>query len=281
MTNEAATHIRLDPRWDRIVARERSADEAFWYSVKTTGVFCRPSCPSRLARPENVRLHDTIEDARASGARPCRRCNPEGLSESEVNIARVEQACRINAASPRPPTLIELASACELSPGRFHHVFKAVTGLTPHAYTKAHRAQTAREALLITASVTAGVHASCFGATSRFYDDAPGMFGMAPARYRDGGDGERLRFAVGACGLGEVLVASSDVGVVAILLGDEPDALVRELQDRFSKAELVGPDADYEAVVAQVVALVDCGEALDLRLDIRGTIFQQRVWEAL
>ena len=181
MPVEAATHVRLDPRWDRVVARDRSADGTFWYSVKTTGVFCRPSCPSRLARPENVSLHETIDDARASGARPCRRCNPEGLSESEVNIARVEQACRIIAASQRPPTLLELASASELSPGRFHHVFKAVTGMTPHAYKKAHRAQTARKALLITGSVTAGVQASGFGATSRFYDDAPAMFGMAPA----------------------------------------------------------------------------------------------------
>jgi AraC family transcriptional regulator of adaptative response/methylated-DNA-[protein]-cysteine methyltransferase len=220
-------------------------------------------------------LHDTLADARA-----CRRCPPAGLSEAEVNIARVEAACRAIARAEWPPRLAALAAAAELSPGHFHRLFKTVTGVTPRAYAAARRAEAARAALTESSTVTEAIHAAGLGA-SRFYGDASAMLGMTPARYRGGGARERLRFAVGRCALGEVLVASSDAGVAAILLGDDPDALARDLQDRFPRAELVGGDPAYEAVVAQAVGLVDRGEPLDLPLDVRGTLFQRRVWAAL
>jgi AraC family transcriptional regulator of adaptative response/methylated-DNA-[protein]-cysteine methyltransferase len=271
-----------DPRWARIVARDKSADGAFWYSVATTGIYCRPSCPSRAAKPENVTIHDRLAAARASGARPCRRCNPEGSSMDAENAAIVERACRTIEAADRPPSLAKLADAAELSPGYFHRLFKIATGLTPKGYAAAHRARRVRESLRETETVTAAIYDAGFGSNGRFYEASTGLLGMTPSAYRQGGARERLRFAVGQCSLGAVLVASSDKGVAAILLGDDPDALARDLQDRFPNAELIGGDPGYEAMVARVVGFVEApGAGLDLPLDVRGTAFQQRVWQAL
>ena len=261
-----------DPRWARVVARDKSADGAFWYSVRTTGVYCRPSCPSRTANAANVTLHDSLAAARATGARPCRRCNPEGSSAEAENAALVERACR----------LIETAEAAELSPGYFHRIFKAQTGLTPKAYAAAHRARRVRAELTRSSTVTEAIYDAGFNSNGRFYETARAVLGMTPTRYRAGGVDEELRFAVGQSSLGAILVASSAKGVASILIGDDPDTLVRDLQDRFPKARLVGGDADYEALVARVVGFVEQPTlGLDLPLDVRGTAFQQRVWQAL
>lgn len=271
-----------DPRWPRILARDASADGVFFYSVATTGIYCRPSCPSRAARPENVTIHDTLAEARATGRRPCRRCRPEGSSVAEESAALVEQACRTIERAETPPPLAALAQAVELSPAHFHRLFKAQTGLTPRGYAAAHRAARLRERLAAGEPVTRAMHDAGFGASSRFYAQASDLLGMKPSHYRDGGTRERLRFAIGESTLGAVLVASSARGVAAILLGDDAGALLRELQDRFPRAELVGGDAGYDALVAQVVAFVEAPAiGLDLPLDIRGTAFQQRVWDAL
>lgn len=271
-----------DPRWARIVARDRSADGRFWYSVATTGVYCRPSCPSRTANPANVTLHDTLEGARATGCRPCKRCNPDGSSSDAENAALVEQACRMIENRDGDVALTELAEAVELSPGYFHRLFKAQTGLTPKAYAAAHRAERVRDTLAGGASVTEAIYEAGFRSSGRFYAQSSAALGMTPARYRRGGADEILRFAVGQCSLGAILVASSDKGVASILLGDDPDRLVRDLQDRFPAARLVGGDANYERLVAEVVGFVETpGIGLDLPLDVRGTAFQQRVWQAL
>ncbi|WP_414901874.1 bifunctional DNA-binding transcriptional regulator/O6-methylguanine-DNA methyltransferase Ada [Sphingomonas flavalba] len=271
-----------DPRWARIVARDRSADGAFWYSVATTGVYCRPSCPSRTARPDNVTIHATLAAARATGARPCRRCNPDGASTREQGAAIIAAACRTIAAAERPPSLTALAAAAGLSPGYFHRLFKAETGLTPRAYAAAHRAGRVRAQLADGASVTEAIYGAGYGSNGRFYAEATGLLGMTPGRYRAGGTDETLRFAIAQSALGAILVASSDAGVAAILLGDDPDALARDLQDRFPHARLIGGDAAYEALVATVVGFVEApGTGLALPLDIRGTAFQQRVWQAL
>ena len=271
-----------DPRWTQVVARDRTADGRFWYSVATTGVYCRPSCPSRRANPANVTLHDSLASARATGCRPCKRCNPEGSSAAEENAALIEQVCRMIEGAEGAVPLAELAAAAELSPAYFHRLFKAQTGVTPRAYGDAHRARRVQAHLVRGAGVTEALYAAGFNSSSRFYDRAEGMLGMAPQRYRRGGVRETLHFAVAQCALGAVLVASSAKGVAAILLGDDADALVRDVQDRFPQAELVGGDAGYEAVVAKVVGLVeDPAQGLNLPLDIRGTAFQQRVWQAL
>ena len=271
-----------DPRWARIVARDKTADGRFWYSVSTTGVYCRPSCPSRAANPRNVQLHDCLEDARATGFRPCARCNPDGPSLEAGNAALVARACRIIEESETEPSLEELAHAIGRSAGYFHRVFKAKTGLTPKDYAAAARAKRVREGLVSGNSVTEAIYDAGFNSSGRFYEKSTGMLGMTPSQYRDGGTNEDIRFAVGQTSLGAIVVASSRKGVAAILLGDDADELVRDLQDRFPRARLIGADKDYEAMVARVVGFVEAPEiGLDLPLDVRGTAFQQRVWQAL
>jgi AraC family transcriptional regulator of adaptative response/methylated-DNA-[protein]-cysteine methyltransferase len=274
--------VTNDPRWARIVARDKSADGQFWYSVATTGVYCRPSCPSRRANPVNVQLHDTLAHAKATGFRACRRCNPDGPSLEVGNAAMVADACRRIEQSEEEPSLAELADAAGRSAGYFHRVFKAITGLTPKDYAAAHRAAKVRQGLEDGASVTAAIYDAGFNSSGRFYEKSTGMLGMTPTRYRAGGANEDIRFAVGETTLGAILVASSRKGVASILLGDDPDALVRDLQDRFPKARLIGGDRDYEALVSRVVGFVEAPQlGLDLPLDVRGTAFQQRVWQAL
>jgi AraC family transcriptional regulator, regulatory protein of adaptative response / methylated-DNA-[protein]-cysteine methyltransferase len=282
LRDDAAIATVNDPRWARVVARDRSADGEFWYSVATTGVYCRPSCPSRGANPRNVAFHSTLEAATATGFRACKRCNPDGVSQDAGNAVLVEKACRLIEQSDESLSLEKLADAVELSAGYFHRLFKATTGLTPKDYACAHRASRVREGLARGRSVTEAIYDAGFNSSSRFYEKSTGMLGMTPTRYREGGTNEEIRFAIGQSSLGAILVASSAKGVVAILIADDPDELARDLQDRFPKARLVGGDRDYEALVARVVGLVEAPTlGLDLPLDVRGTAFQQRVWQAL
>jgi AraC family transcriptional regulator of adaptative response/methylated-DNA-[protein]-cysteine methyltransferase len=278
----APPSVADDPRWARIVARDKTADGHLWYSVSTTGVYCRPSCPSRTANPRNVQLHDTLESAKATGFRPCKRCNPDGPSIECENAALVAKACRIIEESEEEPSLETLADAAGRSPGYFHRMFKAATGVTPKDYAAAHRAKRVRQGLASGSSVTEAIYDAGFNSSGRFYEKSTDMLGMTPSQYRAGGTNEEIKFAVGQTSLGAILVASSTKGVAAILLGNDPDELVRNLQDRFPKAHLIGADRHYEALVARVVAFVEKPEiGLSLPLDVRGTAFQQRVWRAL
>jgi len=277
-----STDITQDPRWASIVTRDKAADGTFWYSVATTGIFCRPSCPSRLANPRNVRLHESVAAAEAAGFRPCRRCNPGGISIEAANDAIVAKACKLIDQATEPLSLAQVAESVELSPHYFHRLFKKAIGLTPKAYAVAGRSARLREGLTKAATVTEAIHEAGYGSNGRFYEASTGVLGMSPTHYRSGGVQEVLTFAVGQCSLGAILVASSAKGVTAILLGDDPDTLVRDLEDRFPRARLVGGDAAYEQLVAQVVGLVEApAHGLALPLDVRGTAFQQRVWLAL
>ena len=270
----------LDPRWPAVVARDPTADGAFFYSVRTTGVYCKPSCAARLARPENVRFHATCQDAERAGFRPCKRCRPdEDADRRAETIARI---CRVIAEASQTPRLDALAAEAGMSPYHFHRVFKKHTGLTPRAYALAQRNLRVRAALASQDSVTAAVYEAGYNSNGRFYAEANALLGMTPSTFRAGGSSASILFAVGECSLGSILVASSERGVCAILLGDDPDALARALQDQFPRAVLIGGDARFEELVAQVVGMVEApalGSALPL--DIRGTAFQQRVWEAL
>ncbi|SFY35590.1 DNA-O6-methylguanine--protein-cysteine S-methyltransferase /Transcriptional regulator Ada [Paracoccus pantotrophus] len=280
MTTE--TETERDPRWQGVLARDPACDGAFVYAVRTSGVYCRPSCPSRKAKPQNVSFFDTPDQAEAAGFRACLRCNPRGPSSAQANAAIVAEACRIIERADEVPRLDDLAKKVGMSPHHFHRQFKAITGLTPRAYAAAHRAGRVRAELPEAASVTDAIYAAGFNASSRFYEQSPRMLGMAPSAYRQGGRDADIRFAVGQCSLGAILVAQSGRGICAISLGDDPDALVRELQDRFPQARLTGDDADFAALVAKVVGFVEApGIGLDLPLDIRGTAFQTRVWQAL
>jgi AraC family transcriptional regulator, regulatory protein of adaptative response / methylated-DNA-[protein]-cysteine methyltransferase len=274
--------VTNDPRWVRLLARDRTADGKFWYSVVTTGVYCRPSCPSRTANPKNVQLHDTLADAKATGFRPCKRCHPDGLSIDAENAALVARACRLIEQSEEEPSLNMLAEVVGRSASYFHRSFKTVTGLTPKVYAAAHRASKVRNGLASGSSVTEAIYDAGYNSSGRFYEKSTDMLGMTPTQFKAGGANEEIRFALGQTSLGAILVASSKRGVASILLGNDPDALLRQLQDRFPKAKLIGADRDYEALVARVVGFIEAPQiGLNLPLDVRGTAFQRRVWQAL
>lgn len=272
-----------DPRWAAVAARDPRADGSFFYSVKTTGVYCRPSCAARRPNPKNVRFHATAADAQRAGFRACRRCRPDLPSLESLHSATIAEICRVIEAAPETQSLASLARRAGLSPYHFHRVFKAVTGVTPRGYAAAHRTDRIRRELdKRNKSVTEAIYDAGFNSGGRFYETSARRLGMTPTDYRAGGVHAEIRFAVGECSLGSILVAQSTKGVCAILLGEDPDALVRDLQDRFRRATLVGGDAAFEQVVASVIGLVETpGAGLDLPLDVRGTAFQQRVWQAL
>jgi AraC family transcriptional regulator of adaptative response/methylated-DNA-[protein]-cysteine methyltransferase len=280
--NAMTTATELDPRWARVIARDSMADGEFWYSVASTGIYCKPSCPSRAANPKNVRFHDSIADAENAGYRACRRCKPDQPSADVRNAAIIARACRLIDQAESAPTLTELASAAGLSTHHFHRLFKAITGVTPKAYAAAQRAARVRDELRRSGTVTAAIFDAGFNSNSRFYEYSNKVLGMTPTNYRAGGANTEIRFAVGQCSLGSILVASSKTGVCAILMGDDPQILVHDLQDRFAQARLIGGDADFESLVARVVGFIEApATGLGLPLDVRGTAFQQRVWQAL
>jgi len=271
-----------DARWAAVAARDGNFDGDFYYSVATTGVYCRPSCPARRPKRENVRFHETAAAAAAAGFRPCKRCTPDQSSPMAQHGATIAQACRLIEAADEPPTLDVLAAAVGLSPYHFHRLFKAATGVTPKGYATAHRNRRARQALSRSATVTQAIYDAGFNSNGRFYATATQVLGMSPSAFRAGGAGTEIRYAVGACSLGSVLVAASDKGVCAILLGDKSGPLIQELRRQFPRAEIAGGDKDFERLAAKVVDFVEApGSGLDLPLDIKGTAFQHRVWEAL
>jgi AraC family transcriptional regulator of adaptative response/methylated-DNA-[protein]-cysteine methyltransferase len=283
VTVEEKTTVERDTRWQAVVTRDAAADGAFVYAVRTTGIYCRPSCPSRRPKPCNVRLYATATDAIAEGYRACRRCNPDAASRAEFIAEIVAHACRAIENAEEIPMLGELASAAGMSPFYFHRQFKAVTGLTPRAYALAERTKRLHAGLNdAKASVTDAIYGAGFNSTSRFYEKSNQVLGMTPTAFKRGGKDAEIRFAVGECSLGAILVACSGKGICAITLGDNPDGLVRELQDRFPKARLIGGDRDFEQLVARVIGFVEAPRSgLDLPLDLRGSAFEKRVWRAL
>jgi len=280
MMNTATTPT--DPRWNAVVARDRAADGDFVYSVRTTGVYCRPSCAARRANPKNVQFHNTAAAAEQAGFRPCKRCRPGSPTIEQQHASLIARICREIDAAESAPRLDDLAKRAGLSPYHFHRVFKAVTGLTPRAYSAAQRASRVRSALTSAVNVTEAIYDAGFNSGGRFYETSDAILGMKPGSYRAGGAGTEISFAVGECSLGSILVAQSARGICAILLGDDPGALVKDVQDRFPRATLIGGNRGFEQTIATVVAAVEAPAlGLDLPLDVRGTAFQERVWRAL
>lgn len=268
--------------WNAVKARDRSFDGKLLYSVATTGVYCRPSCPARLAKRENVAFHASCADAEAAGFRPCKRCKPNEPSLHETYAAKVAEACRLIEEAEEAPKLDDLARASGLSTFHFHRVFKAIAGVTPKAYAVAHRQKRVRENLKRTKSVTEAIHEAGFNSSGRFYANSTDVLGMTPSEFRKGGANAAMKFAVGECSLGSILVAATDKGITAIFFGDDPEALVHDLEDRFPHATLIGGDRAFEDTMAKVVGLVEAPEnGLSLPLDVRGTAFQHCVWQAL
>lgn len=260
----------------------RDPAATFFYSVATTGVYCRPSCSARRPRPEHVEFHESAAEAERAGFRPCRRCRPDQPPADERRAALVAGLCRLIEQSDEPLSLDELAAHAGLSPFYTHRLFKAVTGLTPRAYTDAQRAGRMRRALSSEPDVTRALYAAGFGSSSRFYEKADQLLGMTASRYRKGGAGLEIHYSSGHCDLGALLVAATGRGVCAILLGDDPEQLARDLERRFPRATLVRAGAGFDKLVAEVVRHIeDPAPGAGLPLDIRGTAFQQRVWKAL
>jgi len=282
MLNQMISVTETDPRWQSVLNRDSSQDGNFVYAVKTTGVYCRPACPSRLPKPVNVAFYESCEAAEAAGFRPCQRCKPRGLPLAARQSELIAEACRTIEAAEEAPSLEQLSEQAGLSPFHFHRIFRAVTGLTPKAYADAQRAKKMRAELDGASSVTDAIYGAGFNSSGRFYAASDSRLGMTPSNWRKGGAETEIRFAIGQCSLGAILVAQSERGICAILIDDDPEILVRDLEDRFPKATLIGGDSAFEELVAKVVGFVEAPNlGLDLPLDVRGTAFQERVWQAL
>lgn len=282
-TQAPARFTSDEARWQAVQSRNRLADGHFVYAVKTTGVYCRPSSSARLPQRKNVVFFDTAQDAEAAGYRASRRAQADQTVAADERAELVARACRQIEAAPTPPSLDELAAQANMSPFHFHRVFKAETGVTPKAYASAWRARKLRDELGASGtSITDAIYTAGFNSNSRFYEASEQLLGMRARDYRAGGQGAVIRFAIAQCSLGAILVAQSQRGICAIMLGDDPDTLLRNLQDQFVRARFVGGDAAFERVVAQVIGFVEAPSiGLNLPLDVRGTAFQERVWQAL
>ena len=271
-----------DARWAAVQARDAKADDEFVYGVRTTGVYCRPSSIARLPKRENVEFFDSPEQAEAAGYRASKRIMGDRTVAATRRTTLAAEVCRIIETSDTPPTLEVLASQAKMSTFHLHRIFKAETGLTPKAYANASRAQRLRRELEGSHTVTDAIYDAGFNSNSRFYETSANILGMRPSDYRASGQNVEVRFAVGQCSMGAILVAQSQLGICAISLGDDPEVLVRELQDRFRNAHLVGDDPIFEKLVANVVGFVEAPSmGLNLPLDVQGTAFQERVWQAL
>jgi AraC family transcriptional regulator, regulatory protein of adaptative response / methylated-DNA-[protein]-cysteine methyltransferase len=275
MTNE-------EDRWKAVIERDRKADGQFYYSVATTGVYCRPSCGARRPRRENVQFHATRAAAEKAGFRPCKRCRPNEPEAADQRVAAIEEACRTLESAEESPDLDKIAEAARMSRFHFQRVFKAVTGITPRAYFAECRMRRVKAELARSRTITEAIYEAGFNSNGRFYANSTQMLGMTPKDFRSGGSRVRIRFAVGESSLGSILVAATEKGLCSILLGDDPESLVREFHERFRSAELIGGDAEFEKWVATAIGFIeDPSQGLNLRLDVRGTAFQQRVWQAL
>jgi AraC family transcriptional regulator, regulatory protein of adaptative response / methylated-DNA-[protein]-cysteine methyltransferase len=282
MIRTASPGEHPDHRWEPLKRRDKSAEGTFVYAVMTTGVYCRPSCPSRLPRPENVRFFGTNEDAEKAGFRPCKRCKPDAAPLETRQAEAISKACALIDEAEDTPDFEAIAKAVGMSRHHFHRVFKQITGVTPGAYLKSLRERRAVEELGRGSSVTEAIHGAGYSSSSRFYETLAPKLGMKPGAFGKGGANEVIRFAVGECSLGNVLVAATEKGLCAIEFGDMPEDLVKGLQDRFPKAEFIGGDADFEQVVAKVVGFVEEPKrGFDLPLHVRGTAFQQQIWQIL
>ncbi|MEA9994697.1 bifunctional DNA-binding transcriptional regulator/O6-methylguanine-DNA methyltransferase Ada [Pseudomonas sp. 10B1] len=271
-----------DPRWSVLINRQADVGADFVYGVLTTGVYCRPRSPTKLPRPENVVFFDTALEAEAAGFRPSKRGDSSQETIALKHAATVAETCRMIDASDFVPNLSDMAQKVGMSTFHFHRIFKKITGLTPKAYSVASLRSRVRDQLSQSGTITSALYEAGYNSNSRFYEASQKILGMKPTEYRAGGANVDIKFALGESSLGSILVARSARGICAILLGDDPNILVESFQDQFPNANLIGGDAEFEGLVAEVVGFVESpAVGLALPLDIRGTVFQERVWQAL
>ncbi len=288
--NVTADHTTSAARWHAVLNRDKALDGEFVYAVKTTGIYCRASCPSRAAKQINVLFFDTTGDAKAAGFRPCKRCHPDGISLEHQRNDAISAACERIKQSATNLSLNELASASNLSPHHFHRVFKAATGVTPKEYQKAIQQMRVRDALSKNRSVTEAIYEAGFNSTGRFYASSTAVLGMTPQRYKKGGVNEEIRFALVPSTMGLMMVAATQRGVCSVEFSDDADALTQQLHQRFPRATFLPADKTFKLWLSRISQYLDQSaldpdkqqKALrDLPLDIQGTVFQQQVWKAL
>lgn len=270
-----------DSKWNAVVARDARADGSFVYAVDSTGVYCRPSCPSRRKKRANVSFYSTCSAAEQAGFRACKRCRPNGDGVHKENLARIAIVCR-HIETHNGASLDEIANVAKMSRFHLHRLFKKFVGMTPKEYAAQWRDRSMRSELRKRTSVTDAIYSTGYSSSSRFYERSSRSLGMNASAFRRGGEEMHIFAAVAQCSLGSVLVASTNKGICAILLGNNEGALRRELAGLFPKATHESPPASFKKTIARVVALVESpSRAADLPLDIRGTAFQMRVWRAL
>lgn len=276
-----ATCLTDDQRWQSVLARDPNADGEFVFAVRTTGIFCRPSCRARHALRENVSFYANASEALAAGFRPCKRCQPDKANAQQHRLDKITHACRL-LEQETPVTLEALADHVAMSPFHLHRLFKATTGMTPKAWQQAWRARRLRESLAKGESVTTSILNAGFPDSSSYYRKADETLGMTAKQFRHGGENLAVRYALADCELGRCLVAESERGICAILLGDDDATLISELQQMFPAADNAPADLMFQQHVREVIASLNQRDTpLTLPLDIRGTAFQQQVWQAL
>jgi AraC family transcriptional regulator, regulatory protein of adaptative response / methylated-DNA-[protein]-cysteine methyltransferase len=274
--------LNTEQCWTAMTARDAAADGTFIYAVRTSGVYCRPACPSRLPLRENVAFYETTAAAEAAGFRPCKRCRPGESSPAERHFAAIGRACALIRERDGLPSLAELAAAAGISRFHFHRVFKQITGTTPREWGNAHRIGRFAERLDAGEKVADSVYAAGFGASSRAYEAAPNGLGMTPATRRRGGRGETIRYTIAPTPVGYAIIAATGRGICMTALGDDPAGLEAELRRRFPAAEFSAADEALKEWAERIVAFITRPEAHpELPLDIGGTAFQAMVWRAL
>jgi AraC family transcriptional regulator of adaptative response/methylated-DNA-[protein]-cysteine methyltransferase len=275
--------VGLDPRWEALATRDGHADGTFVYGVTSTGVYCRPSCPSRRPRADRVRFFDTTTAARLAGFRACKRCRPDivGLASPAVDAVRRASAYLASHAD-QSVTLVNLARVASLSPHHLQRTFKAIVGLSPREYQAAVRAGRLRSSLRQGRDVTTAIYEAGYGSPSRVYEAPPTGRGMSPSSYRRGGAGMRIGYSIVPVSLGHVLIAATENGVCSVMLGDQTAALERDLQHEYPAAEIRRHDNPRSAWVETIVEHLRGKQAsLDLPIDVQATAFQWKVWRAL
>jgi len=268
--------------WDAVNARDRAMDGVFYYAVMSTGVYCRPSCPSRRPRRENVVFFRARQAAERAGFRPCKRCKPDSASQLDPNTQLIEKVCRyIDAHPDEPVTLEALSRALGISPFYLQRTFKTITGISPRAYADSRRLNSLKAGLREGHSVTRSLYDAGYGSSSRLYERASSQLGMTPLRYRKQGAGETIDYTIAATPIGQMLLAATGQGICSIQFGDSAATLEHQLRDEYPKAEIIRADRKLGGQVKALRAIIEGKSAVALPLDIQATTFQRRVWQEL
>ncbi len=269
-------------RWQAVKDKDKNATPAFYYAVKTTGIYCVPGCASRRPKQENVEYFESTSLAVSAGYRACKRCRPDDPAHAGIDSDRVVTVCRIIEQAEEPPSLDDLATTVNLSPSHFQRLFTEHVGVSPKVYAQAIRDAKVRLALETDQPVTQAIFDAGYGSSSRFYERSGKVLGMTAKAYKKGGAHMLIQYAVAESFLGLIMAGFTDRGICSIEFGETEDELVQALFERFPNAEIIPGDSLLEAHMAQVVSFIKSPQkGLSLPLDIQGTAFQQRVWDEL